>query len=152
MPKKVKAAKKPAKKPAGKLLKPLRLPRREKPEFRRSESWRYVRVKERWRAARGLDSKMRLRRRSQPKLPSIGYGASRKSRGLHPSRLREVLVYNPEDLQKIDSKRQAVRVAHTVGAKKRIEIFEKARKRKLLILNPRGIKPIEPKKSASLGS
>lgn len=148
MPKKVKAVKKPARK----LLKPLKLPERGKPEFRRSESWRYVRVKERWRAARGIDSKMRLRRKSQPKLPSIGYGTPRKSRGLHPSGLREVLVYNPEALKKIDPKRQAVRIAHTVGARKRLEILEKAKKRKLIVLNPRGIKPIEPKKSTPVSS
>ena len=148
MSKKARAVKKPARKP----LKPLKLQKREKPEFMRSESWRYVRVKERWRTARGIDSKMRLRRKSQPPLPRIGYGTPRKIRGLHPSGLREVLVYNLEALKKIDPKKQAVRIAHTVGAKKRIEIFEKAKKRKLLVLNPRRIKTIEPKKSASPSS
>lgn len=147
MSKKVKAVKKPARK----LLKP-KLQKRKKPEFVRSESWRYVRVKERWRTARGIDSKMRLRRKGYLKLPSVGYGAPRKSRGLHPSGLREVLIHNLEALKKIDPKKQAVRIAHTVGAKKRIEIFEKAKKRKLIVLNPRGIKTIEPKKSASPGS
>jgi len=137
MSKKVKAVKKPARK----LLKP-KLPKRKTPEFVRSDSWRYVRVKERWRTARGIDSKMRLRRKGYRKLPSIGYGAPRKSRGLHPSGLREVLVSNLEALKTIDPNKQAVRVAHTVGAKKRIEILEKAKKRKLLVLNPRGIKPI----------
>lgn len=136
---------KSAKKTARKLLKPKLL--RKMPKFKRSDSWKYVRVKERWRTARGIDSKMRLERKGYLKSPNAGYGTPRKYRGLHPSGLREVLVFNPEALKNIAPDKQAVRVAHTVGAKKRNEIFEKAKKLKLLVLNPRGIKTIEPEKS-----
>lgn len=95
---------------------------------------------------------MMLKRKGHMPLPNIGYGAPRKWRGLHPSGFEEVLVYNPDDLKTIDSKKQAVRIAHTVGARKRIEILEEARKQELLILNPRGVKIVEPKEPEKTSS
>lgn len=108
-------------------------------------------MKERWRAARGIDSKARLRRKSQLKLPGIGYRVPRGIRFLHPSGLQEVLTYNPESLDKIDPKKQAVRIAHTVGARKRIEILEKAREMGILVLSPGKVETVESKESEETG-
>jgi len=145
---------KPVGKAAEKFIKKKlpRPPKKKKPKFRRSEGWRYTRIKERWRSSRGIDSKMRLKRKGHMPILSIGYRTPRRWRELHPSGFEEVLIYNPDDLKTIDSKKQAARIAHTVGARKRIEILEEARKRELLVLNPRGVKIVEPKEPEKTSS
>ena len=127
---------------------PVKIPRsvlekrRKKPEFRRQESWRYVRLKPNWRRPRGKDSKMRLQVRGAPPLVKIGYGSPRKYRGLHPSGYREVLVYRPEDIEKINPETEAARIAGSVGRLKRIKIMEAAVEKGIKVLNPLpGFKP-----------
>jgi len=107
-----------------------------KPKFRRQESWRYKRVSEVWRKPDGIDSKMRIKLKGRPKSAEIGYRGPRKARGLHPSGYEEILVRNVDDLAKVDPKTQAIRIAHTVGMKKRAEISIRAGERNLHVLNP----------------
>lgn len=106
-----------------------------KPKFARPESWRYVRLKENWRHPRGLDHKVRLHYKGWPAGASSGYGGPKIARGLHPSGYVEVLVCNIEQLAKIETDRQAVRIAHTVGKRKRGMILAEARKKKVIVLN-----------------
>ena len=108
-----------------------------RPDFVRQESWRYKRIKENWRRPRGLDSKMRRKIKGWPKCPEVGYRGPKAARGLHPSGYEEILVYNPDDLDKVDPEKQAIRIAHTVGIKKRMEIIAKATSKKIRILNPK---------------
>ncbi|MBS7643138.1 50S ribosomal protein L32e [Candidatus Bathyarchaeota archaeon] len=126
--------------------------KQKKPKFMRQESWRYLRVKNCWRRPKGIDSKMREKLAGRPSSVSIGYGSPRRVRGLHPSGLEEILIYRPEDLAKVNPERQAVRIAHTVGARKRAEILEKAKELKITVLNPQGVKAIEPKESEKTSS
>jgi large subunit ribosomal protein L32e len=105
-------------------------------KFVRQESWRYVRVKDKWRKPRGVSSKMRRRMRGWPRIVSIGYGAPRAIKGLHPSGFREILVYNEKELEGLNPHRDAIRIAHTVGMRKRRLILEKARQLGLKVLNP----------------
>lgn len=107
-----------------------------KPEFIRQESWRYKRVKENWRKPKGIDSKMRKEVKGWPARAKVGYRGPKAARGLHPSAYREVIVYNIDDLTEIDPKTDAIRIAHTVGAKKRAEILNKAKEIGVNILNP----------------
>jgi len=128
----------------------LRLRRRiasKRPRFRRQESWRYVRIKESWRRPRGIDSKMRLKKKGWPPSPSVGYRGPKAVRGLHPSGYEEVLVYNVGDLATIDPETQAIRIAGTVGARKRATILAEAEKRGIRVLNPgfeEEVEEIEP--------
>jgi large subunit ribosomal protein L32e len=113
----------------------LRL-RKERPEFVRQESWRYVRLKPNWRRPRGKDSKMRLQVSGWPPLVKVGYRSPRKYRGLHPSGFREVLVSNKKELEGLDPKVHAVRISGKVGRKKALEIYEAATQMGLRVLNP----------------
>jgi len=88
---------------AKKLLALRRKRKKTKPDFVRQESWRYVRLDESWRRPRGKDSKMRLRVKGWPKTVKIGYGSPKKSRGLHPSGLKPVMISSKRDLDKAGS-------------------------------------------------
>jgi len=109
---------------------------RKKPNFVRQLGNEYARLRGKWRAPRESTSKLRRKEKSHGKQPSAGYGAPRALRFLHPSGLREVLVHNVQELQKIDAK-SAARIAGNVGKKKRMEIQKKAEEMKIKILNPK---------------
>ena len=109
--------------------------KKKKPSFRRVESWRYVRVKDSWRKARGIDSQTRKKTKSGVKSPSVGYRTPKKIRGLHPSGYQETRVEMLSDLEKLNPKKHALKIARRLGAKKRIEIIDQAQKRNFKILN-----------------
>jgi len=110
-----------------------------KPAFIRHEGRRYPRLGYTWRRPKGLHNKQRIRLQYRPKRPSIGYGAPRLARELHPSGFQEVLVHHPGQLGGIDPKRQAARIAHDVGARKRLDIHKKADQLGIRILNRVGL-------------
>ena len=97
----------------------------QRPKFRRQEWFRYRKFGDEWRKPQGGQSKLRRHFGYRWNLPSIGYRGPRRVRGLHPSGFEEVLVHNERQLEGLDSKRQAVRIAHGVGLRKR-EMIEKA--------------------------
>jgi len=109
---------------------------RKKPKFSRPNSASLKRLGHKWRKVRGMHGKIRRGEKGKGKMPRIGYGAPKEFRYLHPSGLSEVLVSNFNDLQKIDAKKQAARIAHTIGKKKRAEILKKAEELKVKVLNP----------------
>ena len=135
----------------GRELRLMRKMRRRKPNFVRSESWRYVRIKENWRRPRGLDHKMRLKYDGWPPSASIGYKGLKATRGLHPSGYREILVYNVEGLRGIDPKTQVVRIAHAVGKRKKTRMLAEARKKRLIVLNLKEAIPKEEVAEEKLG-
>jgi len=110
-----------------------------KPKFRRQESWRYKRVSEVWRKPDGIDSKMRRKKKGWPKSVEVGYRGPKATRGLHPSGYAEVLIRTVDDVDRVDPKTQAIRIAHAVGARKRIEITARAREKDIHVLNPREV-------------
>lgn len=128
---------------AQKALDARKRAKQKKPDFVKSESWRYVRLKAKWRRPRGIDNKMRQKVKGWPPCVSTGYRGPKEARGLHPSGYKEVLVHTPEEIAKVDPKTEAVRIAHTVGKKKRVQILAEAKKRNVLILN------FKPAKGAS---
>lgn len=107
-----------------------------KKKFLRQTARAYRRLGRKWRKPRGSQSKMRRKERGKAKMPSIGYGRPKHMRGLHPSGLREVLVHNLKQLEKIDAKSEAIKIASKVGKKKRAEIVKGAKELKVKILNP----------------
>ncbi|HIQ50214.1 MAG TPA: 50S ribosomal protein L32e [Nanoarchaeota archaeon] len=118
------------------LLKIRRIMKRKKPEFLRQNWFRFPRLGEKWRRPKGRHSKLRRHEKGKGFLPHPGYGSPALVRGLHPSGLKEVRVFNVNDLEGLDPKIHAVRIASQVGKKKRIEIMKKAQELGLRVLNP----------------
>ena len=106
-----------------------------RPKFVRQESWRYDRLAENWRKPKGKDNKMRKQLSGVPRIVKIGYRGPKNARGLHPSGYTDNIVFNINDLSKLDPLRDAARLAHTVGTRKRKEIIAKAEIMHIKILN-----------------
>jgi len=109
-----------------------------RPEFKRPESWRYKRLETTWRKPKGIDNHQRKQKsRGRPGLVKVGYGGPKIARGLHPSGYTDNLVYNINDLEKLNPKIDGVRIGHSVGTKKRKEIAIKSIEKKFKIFNAR---------------
>jgi large subunit ribosomal protein L32e len=119
------------------------LTKRKKPRFRRQESWRFKRVTDRWRKPHGVDSKMRKKVKGWPVSPTVGYRSPKNIRGLHPSGFVEIRVYSIADLGGIDPELQAIRIAQTVGNRKRVEIMALAEEKGIHVLNPKKMREPE---------
>jgi large subunit ribosomal protein L32e len=109
--------------------------KKKRPHFKRFESWRLVRIKDQWRKPRGIDNKMRTELKGWPKSVKPGYRGPTHVRGLHPSGLSEVMVWNASDLDKINPENQVARVGGTVGGRKREAIKERADELNIRVLN-----------------
>ena len=109
--------------------------KKKRPSFRRVEYWRYVRVKDPWRKARGIDSRTRIKSKSGVKSPSVGYRGPKKVRGLHPSGYEEVRVNNIDDMKGLNNKKHAIKVSTKLGVKKRIGVVDYAQSRGFKVLN-----------------
>jgi len=109
--------------------------KRKRPKFRRVESWRYKRVNDSWRKARGIDSTTRKKKKSGVKSPSVGYRGPKKVRGLHPSGYEETHIVSINDLENLNKNTHALKISRKLGAKKRIFLVDYCQKRGFKILN-----------------
>ncbi len=116
------------------LMKVRAKQKKRKPEFNRCDSHKKKKLSPSWRRPRGLHNKLRQQIAAKGKLVKAGYGSPRGVRGYHPCGMKEVLVKNPDDLKNAEG--CAVRIAATVGMKKRDEIEAMAREMNLKVLNP----------------
>jgi large subunit ribosomal protein L32e len=107
-----------------------------RPKFRRVESWRLRRVKDRWRRARGIDSKTREKRKGWTISPTIGYRGPKHVRYQSSAGKEEILIYSQMDLSLIDINSQVGRIAAKVGRKKREKIITEAELHNIRIVNP----------------
>lgn len=108
-----------------------------RPSFLRQEWFRYKRLGLKWRKPQGQHTKLRRHLGYRPNVPSIGYRGPKAVRGLHPSGFREVLVHTAHDLEHVDPKVEAVRIAAAVGMRRRLEIQAAADERGIRVLNRR---------------
>ncbi len=111
--------------------------KRAKPKFSRQEWFRYKKLDEdTWRKPKGIHSKARKNLKYRSPKVSVGYRSPSKVRGLHPSGFEEVLVHNVDEVKDVDPEKQAIRIAHGVGMRKRIDIEQKAEELEIRVLNP----------------
>ncbi|MFW9826902.1 MAG: 50S ribosomal protein L32e [Candidatus Thorarchaeota archaeon] len=108
---------------------------KKRPSFRRVESWRYKRVKDSWRKARGIDSQTRKKTKSGVKSPTVGYRSPKKVRGLHPSGYKEVRIIKIKDLNNLNKNVHAVKISSKLGSKKRVALIDYCQKKGFKILN-----------------
>lgn len=104
-------------------------------EFHRQEWFRYQRLGDKWRYPGGIQSKMRRHWGTHADVVSIGHRGPKIARGLHPSGFKEVVIHNPEGLDGVDPASEAIRIAGSVGRRKREVIQKTARKRGIRVLN-----------------
>ena len=109
---------------------------RNNPKFVRWLSVSLRRVKPPWRRPKGINSKILEKRKGKLPMPTVGYGAPKEMRYLHPSGFREMLIHNVKDLERVNSEKEAVKIASGVGERKRSEILKKAEETKIKVLNP----------------
>ena len=110
------------------------------PTFRRQEWFRYKRLSRTgWKKPRVDDASQRKNRKYRSALVRGGHGKIAAARGLHPSGFEEVLVNKSSDLEGLDPETQAVRIAKTVGNRKRFAIHDRADDLGLRVLNRRRI-------------
>jgi large subunit ribosomal protein L32e len=117
----------------------LRIAKRKKkhmPQFRHEQAHRWIRVSDNWRKLRGIDSATREKRKGRIAMVSSGYRTPKAVRNLHPSLFVEVMVYRPSEVEGLDPEVHAVRIAATVGARKRQQILAAADAKLLRVLNP----------------
>lgn len=107
-----------------------------RPKFVRQESWRYKRVDTTWRKPKGIDNKMKEKRKGYPSMVNVGYRSPKKVRGLHPSGYEVVHIGNVAELEFVDREIEAIMIKRTVGARKRQMILDTASDLNLKILNP----------------
>ncbi len=107
-----------------------------KPTFLRQHHGEKVRLKDKWRRPKGLQSKLRLRKRGHGLPISVGYKSEKKIRG-KVNGFEPVIVCKPSDLTGIDKKTQVVVIKSTVGFRKRLEIIKTAQDASLTIINYR---------------
>lgn len=137
-----------AKRSPKKLSKSLKLREKissERPPFKRSETHRFPRLGDKWRSSKGIRSKMRLKKMSRAAIVETGYRGPVLTRGLHPTGKHEIIVHRTEDLTAVNPDLDVVRIAGTVGTRKRLEILQRAKELNVLILNRRPLEKEEKK-------
>jgi large subunit ribosomal protein L32e len=107
-----------------------------KPQFNRQDHHKKKRVPTSWRAPRGALSKQRRGIKGKGDVVAPGFRSPKAVRGLHPSGFEEVRVHNVDDLEGVDGDTEAVRIASSVGARKRERIEQTAEDEGIRVLNP----------------
>jgi Ribosomal protein L32E len=107
-----------------------------KPKFNRQDHHKKKRVPASYRRPRGQLSKQRKGVKGKGDTVEAGFRTPTEVRGRHPSGFEEVRVHNTDDLDGVDGDRQAVRIASSVGGRKRERIEEQAEDAEIRVLNP----------------
>ena len=110
-----------------------------RPAFKRQNWFRYKRLGDKWRRPRGIHSKMRRHFKYRIPVAQSGFRGPANVRGLHPSGFEEVRVNSLKEIDNVDPKTQAIRIASTVGDKKREIIVNKADELGIRVLNRRDL-------------
>ena len=106
------------------------------PKFDRQDYHKKKRVPTSWRRPRGTLSKQRRGIKGKGPTVEAGFRSPKAARGLHPSGFEEVRVHNTDDLSDVDPDTQAVRIASSVGGRKRELIEDECEEREIRVLNP----------------
>lgn len=107
--------------------------KKKKPHFLRQD-FQIKKLKTKWIKAKGIHSKMRRKMAGHIAMPHPGFGSPRLARGLNAQGLKEIIVLNLNDLEKVSVGCCAV-IGGNVGLKKKFEIARKAGEMKIKVSN-----------------
>jgi len=85
-----------------------------------------------WRFPRGIDRSLSS---SRGPMPRVGFSHPTAERGMHPSKMFEVLVSSKTDLLNIAEEKIAIRFSGKLGEKKKIALTKIAKEKGLKVLN-----------------
>lgn len=109
---------------------------KKRPRFIRSDAFKRKCIPMQWRAPKGMQSKIRLKRRGKVSHPGPGVASPRKVRGLTMDGLRPVEIATLKELSMLNPKTDAA-VLKKVGMRQRVEILKQALLKKITVLNIR---------------
>lgn len=110
--------------------------REETQSFSRQDHHMKKRIPSSWRRPTGTHSKQRKGIKGKGDTVQPGFRSPTAVRGKHPSGFEEIRVHRPEELEDVDPDREAVRIASSVGGRKRDQIEDAAEEAGIRILNP----------------
>ena len=105
-------------------------------EFKRQDHHMKKRIPASYRRPKGSLSKQRRGIKGKGDTVQAGFRSPTAVRGKHPSGFEEVRVHRPADLEGVDPDQEAVRIASTVGGRKRARIEDEAEEAGVRVLNP----------------
>jgi len=103
-------------------------------KFIRKDTHKKKRLALVWRKPKGITNKKRLRRKGHSANVNPGFGTKASDRGKNKQGLMITLVYNLDQLKKINPKTQSALLAG-VGKKKKVELIAEAEKLKIILVN-----------------
>lgn len=106
-----------------------------KPKFIRQDSHKKSRLKKKWKRPKGLQSKLRLKRRGKSRVVSSGYRSPKKVRGLHKSGLEEKSITSLKSLEGLNSKKHILVISSLLGKKKKLIILKKVKELEFKVSN-----------------
>lgn len=106
-----------------------------KPNFRRHDSHKKIRVSASWRNPRGRQSKQRLQLKSYARGIATGYGAPKGVYGLTRDGLTQNVIASVKDLSSLDPKKDGIIISRTLGNRKRVGVIKATTEGKFTVLN-----------------
>ncbi len=121
-------------------------------KFKRDGYGKKRQLSDSWRKPRGQHNKQREQKKAKGALPKPGFGSPIAVRGMHPSGFFEALIASEKEIEGLNNVTHAIRIAATVGGRKRSVLQEKAIGAGFKVLNPRVAKAaVSVKKPAESG-
>ena len=112
--------------------------KKKKPTFARQDSNKYA-FKSKWRKPRGLHNKRRLNKKGHQKNPSIGYSSPKEVKYLTKEGLSRIIIFNIQDLEKVNKEKEIVVLSSKVGIKKKLQLLKEIQKKGLKVENIKNI-------------
>lgn len=108
--------------------------KKKKPRFLRTDGHK-LHLPQTWRKPRGMHNKMRIGKKGHGVKVDSGYRSPKEVRYMHFSNLNQIMIYNFNDIKKLNPKTDAAIIASSIGAKKKIIILEECMKLNIKVLN-----------------
>lgn len=107
--------------------------RKKKPSFTRQSTTKKIRLSSSWRRPKGLQSKLRLRKKGHKQRPSPGWGSPKKTRYLVGGILPRI-IHSFKEMRQLE-KGVGIVIPSNVGQRRKKEIAQYAKENNITIIN-----------------